>query len=80
MAGNIVNMVGRLDGEFFTISQVAKEVGRSVDTIRLWIKKGVVEPPSHVMPLGKVNVWLYTPADVQKYKDHVAALTEKRSA
>lgn len=67
---NIIAMVKRLDGEFYTISEVAKEVGRSVDTIRTWIKKGVVEGPVHVMPVGKTTVNLFTPADIARFKEH----------
>lgn len=67
---NIIAMVKRLDEEFYTISEVAKEVGRSVDTIRTWIKKGVVEGPLHVMPVGKTKVSLFTPADIARFKRH----------
>lgn len=58
----IPGLLAKVNSEgFFTISQVAKRVGRSADTIRHWQDTGRIRRPTKKMPLGEGDqfVWLY---------------------
>lgn len=47
-------MKGSVFMEFLRISDFAKAIGVSTDTLRIWDKKGVLKP-HHLMPNGTRN-------------------------
>lgn len=69
MSGIVKSIEKEFGGSRYTISQVARLVGRHPDTIRDWIKRGAVPPPTEAKPLGSGEqfVWLYTPELVSAY-------------
>lgn len=79
----ILEMVKRAEGgPYKTISQVAKEVGRSVDTVRRWVN----DPRNSLGPSAKMNlgedkgqfVWLYTPKDVKEIRQYARTVKPGR--
>ncbi|AKL88350.1 MerR-like transcriptional regulator [Gordonia phage GMA6] len=55
---------------WFTRSQVAARIGKSVDTIRRWHASGIYKSTRQEQ-FGSVNVWLYSEEDVAAMK-HIA--------
>jgi|APSaa5957512535_1039671.scaffolds.fasta_scaffold02798_2 hypothetical protein len=55
-------------GEYFAISEAAKQVDRSTRTLKRWKADGRVEAPSHFVVLGKkdAKVNLYSHGDMQE--------------
>lgn len=53
-------------GPYFTVMTVARDVGKSRDTIWRWIEDGWVNHPSVKMPVGKGEryIWLFTQEDL----------------
>lgn len=75
----IVRMVSRIEGgPYYTISQVADQLGRDITTIRRWIKRNPSLHPTHKMTLGDGTkgqfVWLYTYEDISRMQDYVSTL------
>jgi len=52
------------NGEYLTIGQVAKEVGRSTRTLKRWKAAEKVEAPSHFVDIGEHKVNLYSASDL----------------
>ena len=48
---------------FYTRSQAARLVGRSVDTLKRWHKKDLVKPSSYIQA-GSLKVWAYSEEDI----------------
>lgn len=63
------NSIGRrTPANMHTRVAAAYLVGRSVDTLKRWHKKGLAVP-SQSMQAGKLRVWLYTDEDLLKLRD-----------
>jgi len=56
------------DGEYITISQASREVGRSTRTLKRWKAAGKVDAPSHFVVKGDHKVNLYTAADLDELR------------
>lgn len=55
---------------WFLVSDAAKQVGKSKDTLVRW-RKGV-EPtftPSGYMTVGKLTIYLYSPKDIEELRE-----------
>lgn len=65
----------RIPPGWYTRSQVAKMVGRSLDTIIRWSEDGTAEPDGFKQ-FGKTTVYLYSEARVAEMKQ--IAKTKKR--
>ena len=53
-------------GEYRTIGQVSKEVGRSTRTLKRWKAAGEVDAPSHFVDIGDHKVNLYSASDIDE--------------
>lgn len=63
---NSGNGIGRITpNDWLTRSKASKRVGRSIDTLKRWHKLGLCVP-SGKMQVGKLDVWLYSEADIEK--------------
>lgn len=50
LSSPIIKRMGGEDVEFFTTANVCKAIGRSPNTVRDWINKGVLPPPPYLLP------------------------------
>ena len=55
-------------GEYITISQASREVGRSTRTLKRWKAAGKVDAPSHFVDLGEHKVNLYSASDLDELR------------
>jgi len=60
------------DGEYATVSEAAKSVGRSVRTLKRWRSEGKVSAPSHYVSLGQGTVNLYSKSDIKELQAYKA--------
>jgi hypothetical protein len=60
-----------------TVSQVADDVGRSVDTLKRWRRSGTFVPEyfMRVGPDRKMKVWLYSENDVEQIRKQLCSPT-----
>lgn len=65
---------GRIPPGFYTRSQASRLVGRSVDTLKRWHKKGLVVPSSFI-EAGSLKVWAYSEEDIGRLV--AVAVTQK---
>jgi DNA-binding transcriptional MerR regulator len=64
----INEIVRDMDPPRYTITQAARLVGRSVDTLRRWRDEDVYQPSDSQM-FGSLTVDLYTKEDITAMKD-----------
>lgn len=60
-----------------TAGEVAGILGRSRNTIVRWRHSGTLVPSAH-MQMGKIKVWLYSKADIEKGREVVATISPGR--
>jgi DNA-binding transcriptional MerR regulator len=63
----IMGQVRRMVPTRYTITEAAKKVGRSTDTLRRWQEDGTFSPDDSVQ-MGKLKVRLYTDADIERLR------------
>lgn len=51
----------------YTTAQAAEKIGRPVDTVRRWRKRGVLVP-SLCVAFGDLDVYLYSPDDIKRLR------------
>ena len=72
--GGIITLVSRIEeGNYYTISQVARQLERNVSSVKRWLKKNPKLRPTHRMDIGAEGnnyVWLYTDVDISRLKKH----------
>ena len=84
MSSNLEKMIARIeheDGPFYSYAMVARRVGRSPFTIRRWVTDGIIDHPSHKMPLGNKDgwdqfCWLFTQHEMEEIE--AVALAHRR--
>lgn len=57
-----------LPGVFYKLSEVAQMLNLSEVTLRRLIRKGVTKAPSHTLRHGGMQMYLYTPEDVEELR------------
>ena len=63
-------MMAELDGTYYRLSEVSDLVGVSVKTLRRLIRKGHTTAPSKILTHGGMQMYLYTPKDVEEIKEY----------
>lgn len=53
--------------KYKTVHEVAGVLGRSVKTVKEWIRLGLVDGPSHYEEKKNGFVWLYDESDIGRY-------------
>ena len=62
-------IVSKLDGVFYTISQVSEMLDIPVSTLRKWYRNvEELQAPSKQVKRGKMKIYLYTPEDVEELR------------
>lgn len=61
-------LMADLPGVFYKLSEVAQMLGLSEVTLRRLIRKGVTTAPSHTLRHGGMQMYLYTPEDVEELR------------
>lgn len=69
--------MARIPEGWYTRSQVAVKIGKSVDTIRRWHSNGTY-PSTRREKFGEVEVWLYSEEDVTAMKKIARTITPGR--
>lgn len=59
-----------------TISEAAKQVGKSVDTLRRWAQQG--HGPSRTVRVGKLRVGIYSEEDIERLKEYAKTVRPGR--
>lgn len=57
-------------GEYVTIGQAAKEVGRSTRTLKRWKAGGKVQAPRNYTEAKGARINLYTPEDIDELRTY----------
>ena len=57
--------------EYRTTAEVAAELGVSSNWVRKVQRQQILGVPSLATKLGQINIYLYTPQDVEKIRDHL---------
>lgn len=65
--GGIATAIRAMSPPRYTVSEAAKAVGRSEDTLVRWRKNGTYMP-SERRVFGSIGVWLYTEQDIVRMK------------
>lgn len=63
-------IMASLDGTYYRLSEVAKMVNRSPNTVRRTIGKPGIHAPSYQVKQGGLEIYLYTPDDVEELRKH----------
>jgi len=58
-------------GDYKVSSEVAEELGVSIELVRKMARNRVTQAPSYVAPFGETHVNLYTDEDIQALRDHL---------
>lgn len=67
----VIAYVRSLGPEYKVASEVAEEVGVSVQAIRKYAKNPDLKAPSFVAPFGKLRIHLYTREDIKELQDFI---------
>lgn len=64
------SIIAQVDGDYYTTSEVAKELGVSVGTIRRWYRATELglKAPSKKITRGKLTIYLYTEDDLEELR------------
>lgn len=71
-------LVTSLDGDYYMISEVAKILGKSTQTIRRTMYENRVKAPSKQVRQGGMTVYLYSSEDIEELRGYFAAQVEER--
>jgi len=63
-------LMANLDGTYYRISEVAKMLDKSSHTVRRTIGKPGIHAPSYQVKQGGLEIYLYTPEDVEELREH----------
>lgn len=63
-------LMADLDGTYYRISEVAKMLDKSPHTVRRHIGKPGLKAPSYQIKQGGLEIYLYTPDDVEELRKY----------
>lgn len=67
-----------LDEEFYTYAEAAPLIGRHQDTVKKWVKRGRIDPPSYEAVVGDLVIHLFTPEDIQRFRRYAKTVRPGR--
>lgn len=62
------------DGPYYTVKEVAFLIERDLSTVKRWIRSGRIERASKYIKLHGELVYLYTPDDVERFREFAESL------
>lgn len=63
-------IMAELPGTYYRLTEVAELLRLSPKTLRRAIHKGVHTAPSHQVTIGGMQMYLYTPEDIDELKEY----------
>lgn len=62
----------------YTTADTALRIGKSIDTLRRWLREERVRGASYTLTFGKLDIHLFTERDVQRLREYAKSLRPGR--